>query len=40
MICANAQSVDLKGVRGPALEGGKTQEMKIGAKEGMIWVRE
>ena len=32
--------IDLKGVRGSALEGGKNQEMKIGAKEGMIWVKE
>ena len=39
-LIGNVQSVDLKGVRGPALEGGKTLEMKIRAKEGMIWVRE
>lgn len=39
-LVGNGQTVDLKGVRGPTIEGGKTKEMAVGAKGQLIWVKE
>jgi hypothetical protein len=36
----NINAVDLEGVRGQGLTGGKPQDLKIGAKDLMIWVKE
>ena len=39
-LVGTSQSVNLQGVRGQGLTGGKAQDLKVGAKEIMIWVKE